>query len=122
MIQYLVQPFRFLWFTIYFFAEFMKANFHIFADTITPKLNIEPGIVKLSLDSYNDFEITLLATLISLTPGTRVIAIKKDPAALYVHGVYAKDADVFRNELHKLEMHMIRATRLPKNVKVRDKI
>lgn len=122
MIQYFIQPFRFIRFMIYFLGQFLIANFKIFTDTIAPNLHISPGIVKLPLDGNSDLEITVLATLISLTPGTRVIAIKKDPAFLYVHGVYAGDADTFRAELHELEMHMIRATRLPKNVKIREKV
>ncbi|MBA2745188.1 MAG: Na+/H+ antiporter subunit E, partial [Flavisolibacter sp.] len=57
-------------FFFFFLKELIKANLQVAYDVITPKFYMEPGIVKIPLDAKTDLEITLLANLISLTPGT----------------------------------------------------
>jgi multicomponent Na+:H+ antiporter subunit E len=54
-----------------------------------------PGIVRVPLDVKTDFEITLLANLISLTPGTLSLDVSEDRKVLYVHTMYVGDKDKF---------------------------
>jgi multicomponent Na+:H+ antiporter subunit E len=82
-------------FLFFFLYELIKANLEVAYDVITPKHFMKPGIVKIPLDSETDLEITLLANLISLTPGTLSLDVSDDRKVLYVHAMYVKDKEDF---------------------------
>ncbi|MFN3800444.1 Na+/H+ antiporter subunit E [Belliella pelovolcani] len=82
-------------FVFFFLYELIKANIEVAYDVITPRHYMEPGIVKIPLDAKSDLEITLLANLISLTPGTLSLDVSDDRKVLYVHAMYVKDREEF---------------------------
>ena len=86
---------RIISFLLFFIYELMKANFEVAYEVITPKYNMKPGIVKIPLDLETDLEITLLANLITLTPGTLSLDVSNDKKVLYVHSMYIEDKDEF---------------------------
>lgn len=53
-----------------------------------------PGVVAIPLDARTDVEITLLANLITLTPGSVTLDLSEDRSVLYVHAMYIDDGDV----------------------------
>jgi len=53
-----------------------------------------PGVVAIPLDARTDVEITLLANLITLTPGSVSLDLSEDRRVLYVHAMYIVDGDV----------------------------
>lgn len=81
-------------FIIYFMKELIMSNLMLAYDILTPTDYMTPGIVAIELDAKTDFEITLLASLITLTPGTLSIDISDDKSKLYIHSVYIKNKDV----------------------------
>ena len=52
---------------------------------------IAPAVVAFPLRAQKDAEITLLANLISLTPGTLSIDVSEDRKVLYVHALECRD-------------------------------
>ncbi|MCU0344400.1 MAG: Na+/H+ antiporter subunit E [Ignavibacterium sp.] len=86
-------------FFFYFVKELIVANLKVAFDIITPKDYMEPGIVAVPLDAETDMEITLLANLITLTPGTLSLDVSKDRKILYIHTLYLDDAEKFRAEI-----------------------
>jgi len=60
---------------------------------------MRPGIVAVPLDAETDAEITLLANLLTLTPGTLSLDVSADRRFLYVHMMYIEDADVARRQI-----------------------
>lgn len=82
-------------FIFFFLYELIKANLQVAYDVITPKFYMKPGIIKVPLDAETDLEITLLANLISLTPGTLSLDVSNDKKVLYVHGMYVSDKEKF---------------------------
>lgn len=82
-------------FVFFFLYELVKANIQVAYDVITPTFYMTPGIVRVPLDAKTDFEITLLANLISLTPGTLSLDVSEDRKVLYVHSMYIEDKDKF---------------------------
>lgn len=82
-------------FIFFFLYELFKANLQVAYDVITPKFYMKPGIVQVPLDAETDLEITLLANLISLTPGTLSLDVSNDKKVLYVHGMYVSDKEKF---------------------------
>jgi len=82
-------------FIFYFLYELVKANLQVAYEVMTPHYNMSPGIIKVPLDVETDLEITFLANLISLTPGTLSLDVSDDKKVLYVHAMYIKDREKF---------------------------
>ncbi|MBX2924278.1 MAG: Na+/H+ antiporter subunit E [Chitinophagaceae bacterium] len=86
-------------FVFYFLYLMLKANIQVAYDVITPKYFFRPGIVRYPMNTESDFEINVLSTLISLTPGTLILDVSEDKKALYIHVMYLTDPEAFINEL-----------------------
>ena len=82
-------------FVFYFLFELIKANLHVAYEVSTPKLKMNPGIVMVPLDIQSDIGITLLANMISLTPGTLSLDVSNDKKVLFVHAMYINDREEF---------------------------
>lgn len=78
----------------YFIGELAVASLVVAWDVITPRSHVESGVVALPLDAKSNLEITILASLISLTPGTLSLDVSDDKRILYIHAVYIKKGDV----------------------------
>jgi multicomponent Na+:H+ antiporter subunit E len=71
-----------------------------------------PGIVSVPLDVTTDLEITILANVISLTPGTLSLDVSDDRKVLYVHSMYIKDREDFiRSIKNGFEKKLLNITR-----------
>lgn len=86
-------------FILFFLWELTKANIQVAYEVVTPKFNMKPGIVALPLDAKTDLEITLLANLITLTPGTLALDVSSDRSVLYVHAMYVIDKKDFIEDI-----------------------
>lgn len=76
-----------------FMRELVKSNIIVVRDILRPKLNIQPCIFALPITVKKDWEITILANLITLTPGTLVMDISDDNSILYIHAMNVNDVD-----------------------------
>ncbi len=80
-------------FLVVFGWEVIKANWTIAKTVLTVAVqgpnerNLRPGIFALPLDVDSDGAITLLANMITLTPGTLSLDVSPDRTTLYVHAV-----------------------------------
>lgn len=75
-------------------VRLIESNLLVIYQAIT--LRIHPKIVKIKINVQSDFEITLISTLITLTPGTLVIDVENaedEGSYLYVHFSYLKTDD-----------------------------
>lgn len=86
-------------FFFFFIYEMIKANIQVAFDVVTPKFFMKPGIVKYPLDARNDFEITMLSNMISLTPGTLIIDVSDDKKTLFIHVMYLKSREKFIEQI-----------------------
>lgn len=93
--KYLLTVFRF---TGFFFVELIKAGSTVFVSILKPSI-LRPGIIAVPLDLERDEEITLLANLITLTPGTLTLDVSTDKKVIYVHTIQVDDPDVFRKSI-----------------------
>lgn len=60
-------------------------------EILTPTQLSSPAIIKVPLTVKNDLEITLLANLVSLTPGTLSLDVSEDKSYLIIHAMFAED-------------------------------
>lgn len=86
-------------FVLYFLMQMIKANLQVAYDVITPKYFFKPGVVRYPLNAKTEFEINLLSTFISLTPGTLILDISEDNKTIYIHVMYLNDPDEFVRNL-----------------------
>ncbi|KFC71385.1 Na(+) H(+) antiporter subunit E [Devosia sp. LC5] len=72
-----------------FVYELMLSAIRVAIIVVTPDLKsaLRPAIVAVPLTVKSDAEITLLANLITLTPGTLSIDVSEDRGVLYVHAL-----------------------------------
>lgn len=76
-----------------FFKELILANVQVLFLIVQPKMPIKPAIFALPIVLEKDWEITLLSSLITLTPGTLVLYVSDDSKTLYIHALNYGDAD-----------------------------
>lgn len=103
------QLIRFLGFYLW---ELFLANLRVAYDVITPPFYMRPGIIAIPLDVETDAEISLLANLITLTPGTLSLDVSDDRKVLYIHAMYVDDPDTLRREIKQgLERRVLEVCR-----------
>lgn len=77
-----------------FLYELVTSALRVAHDILTPRHRMHPGVVAVPLDARTDFEITFLANVISLTPGTLSLDVADDRKILYIHSMYIDNQDV----------------------------
>lgn len=74
-----------------FLKELALSAWKVALTVLSPDMRLRPGIFAFPLTATSDFEITLLANLITLTPGTLSVDVSPDRRTLYVHALDCSD-------------------------------
>ncbi|MBB4228120.1 Na+/H+ antiporter subunit E [Rhizobium mongolense] len=74
-----------------FLKELALSAWTVARTVLRPRMEIRPGIFAFPLTVERDLEITLLANLITLTPGTLSVDVSEDRRTLYVHALDCSD-------------------------------
>jgi multicomponent Na+:H+ antiporter subunit E len=111
-----VRPLRRLWrvfvLLLVFLRELLVSALQVARYTLQPTLQIHPAIIEYPLDVQTPREITMLANLISLTPGTLSLDVSPDRTCLYIHAISVDTddgAEVIADIKGSLEKHVGRA-------------
>jgi multicomponent Na+:H+ antiporter subunit E len=99
--HWLVRPIAFWRFgkviglALLFVRELLLSALGVAALVLAPDLKrrLRPAIIAFPLTARSDAEITLLANLITLTPGTLSLDVSADRARLYVHALSLKSRE-----------------------------
>jgi len=83
----------------YFLKELVISNLRVLWDVITPGHINRPGIIGVPLKAQTDLEIFVVASLISLTPGTLSVDLSEDRKTLFVHVMFLDDVEKAREEI-----------------------
>ena len=86
-------------FSGFFLWQLVLANLRVTYEIITPPHTMRPAVVAVPLDIKQPAAVTLLANLITLTPGTLSLDISPEGETLYVHAMHVEDANAFRKEI-----------------------
>jgi len=90
---YVYRLFSIIKLMLIFLRELLLSNLAVLKVVLSPKLDIQPGIFAMETRLTSDWEVTLLANLITLTPGTLVVDVSSDNKILYVHAMDIEDAE-----------------------------
>jgi multicomponent Na+:H+ antiporter subunit E len=91
-----------------FVWELLVATLRVAIDIATPRHLMRPAILAIPIDSRSAAEITTLANVITLTPGTLSLDISPDGETLYVHAMYAADVEAARRAIQEGLGHQVR--------------
>jgi multicomponent Na+:H+ antiporter subunit E len=78
---------------VLFIKELILSGWRVARLVTSPRMDLRPGIFAYPLKVSSDFEITLLANLITLTPGTLSVEVSDDRTTLFVHAIDCSDVE-----------------------------
>ncbi|MBI3957806.1 MAG: Na+/H+ antiporter subunit E [Chloroflexi bacterium] len=116
--RYFLHATAFLLYVLYAILQSnLKLAWLVLGTIFSPRIKLQPGIVAVPLTITDPFERTLLASVITLTPGTLSVDLGQRDGGdvLFVHTVDLKDPAAFRREIKEnfenriLHLHRLQA-------------
>ncbi|MEZ4866664.1 MAG: Na+/H+ antiporter subunit E [Caldilineaceae bacterium] len=102
-------------FGLYVLWEIVKSNLSLAKLVLQPNPNLDPGIIAIPLTVSSGLEIMILASVITLTPGTISVDLGHNTLGeqvLYVHNLTVGDPAAFRAEVKAgFERRLLQVTR-----------
>lgn len=109
---YLKRIFKIIKLSFIFFRELILSNIDIVRLIYKRNPDIEPGIFAMPTELKTNWEISLLANLITLTPGTLSVAISDDNSVIFIHAMHIDEVDAaiydIKNTFEKAIMEVTR--------------
>jgi len=104
---------RTAYFCFYVIVELVIANIKMAYYTLSPLRKLKPGVLAVPLvEDLTDTELTILANLITLTPGTLSLDVSADRSILFIHFMHVSDPDEMRREIKEgFERRLLEVTR-----------
>lgn len=97
---------------IVFIYELFTSSVIVIRHVIRPRIKIQPGICTLETDLEGDLEVTLLALLLNLTPGSVVVEVSPDSKKFYIHAMDIPEANKsLSKSKERFEMAIKKVTR-----------
>ncbi|TVQ71745.1 MAG: Na+/H+ antiporter subunit E [Balneolaceae bacterium] len=98
---------------LFFLKELVVSSIRVAIDVMRPGFHMQSGVVDIPLTVTSDLEITLLANMISLTPGTLSLEVSEDKKELFIHAMYIDEGveHVRENIKNGMERHIMEVTR-----------
>lgn len=91
---------------VYFVVELVLSSVRMVYYVLSPLSRLRPGVIAVELEAMSDSQVTVLANLISLTPGTLSVDVGTGAGnaegrerVLYIHVMHIADAAAVREEI-----------------------
>lgn len=75
-----------------FMKELVSSTILVLKQVTRKKIDVQPGVFALKTDLNGDWEIPILALLLSLTPGSVVLEISPDNKTFFIHAMDMKES------------------------------
>ncbi|MCC5952580.1 MAG: Na+/H+ antiporter subunit E [Acidimicrobiia bacterium] len=108
-------------FLVVFLWKLAESSAVVAWEVVTPWSNVREGIVAVPVRGVSDTIVTLVANVISLTPGTLTLEVERDPTVLYIHVLHLRDVESVRADVQHLEALCIRAFGSPEAIDLLDR-
>jgi len=96
----------------FFLKELILSGLSVAWLVLQPKLRLRPAIIAYPLTVTTDLQITLLANLITLTPGTLSVDVSDDRRTLLIHALDVPDREALIGHIAAgFEAKVLRVTR-----------
>lgn len=94
-----------------FIQELVLSSFSVLKQVLQPQLNITPGIFTYETRLRGDWEITVLALLLTLTPGSVVMEVSEDGNIFYIHAMDIEESkETVLRSIGKFEQAILEVT------------
>lgn len=94
-----MRPLLILRVTVRMLYDIVVANLTVARQILGPADRIKPGFIVFPLETNHENVITILASLIALTPGTVVVDLSEDRRILYIHALDVPDEEALIAEI-----------------------
>lgn len=98
---YTTRVWRRLGFLLFYLWELLLSNLRVARDVVRLRSRARPAIVAIPVDGLNHTQITLLANLITMTPGTLSLDVSSDERTLYIHAMFVDDVQGLRDSIER---------------------
>ncbi|WP_133127390.1 Na+/H+ antiporter subunit E [Legionella nagasakiensis] len=95
--SYLIRFFYLLFFVVFVIYEIIIASFRVSRSVLLPRYKWQPALIDFPLSCTKNTQITFLANVVSLTPGTLALEISADQKNMLLHIMF------FSNKQHLIE-------------------
>ncbi|CAN5785651.1 hypothetical protein BH23ACT5_BH23ACT5_08790 [soil metagenome] len=89
--------------SIYFTWKLIEASATLAWEVVTPRNRVKPAVVAVTLRGRSPATATMVANMVSLTPGTLTLEVDEDTMTLCIHVLHLDTFDAARREVLKLE-------------------
>ncbi|WP_020615847.1 Na+/H+ antiporter subunit E [Paenibacillus daejeonensis] len=95
-----------------FLRELVLSSIVVIRHIIQPELKIRPGIFAYETKLSSNWELTVLACLLTLTPGTLILEVSKERQTLYLHAMNMADEEKYVSQIRDIfEKAILEVTR-----------
>lgn len=109
---YLRSVLKILKLVLLFIQELLLSSYSVLKQVLNPHLNIAPGIFTYETRLQGDWQITALALLLTLTPGSVVMEVSEDGRVFYIHAMdIEKSKETVVRSIDKFEKAILEVTR-----------
>jgi multicomponent Na+:H+ antiporter subunit E len=88
---------------LYVGGQLVTSNYLVAREILSRRSTVRAGVLAYELRRPSDEVVTLMANVMSLTPGTMTVEATSDPAVLYVHFLLLDDVAGARRAISRLE-------------------
>ena len=109
---YLERAFSIVRLIVMFLGDVVTSSIAMSKVILAKDIDITPGIFKYRTVLESDWEVMLLTSLISLTPGTTCIEVDEDSHTFYIHCIDLSDPEEERSKIRNgFERHIVEVFR-----------
>lgn len=109
---YLRRVFSIVRLMLLFSWELLLSSYSVLKQITTPKLTITPGIFTYKTVLKGDWEVTALALLLTLTPGSVVMEVSEEGDLFYIHAMDMEESkEAVIRSIGKFEKAIMEVTR-----------
>lgn len=95
-----------------FISELLQSSYFVIQYILKPKMKMKPGIFKYETILKGEWEVTALALLLTLTPGSVVMEVNPEGDTFYIHAMdLVMSKDNLIRSLGKFEKAIMEVTR-----------
>lgn len=89
--------------SLYFLWKLAEASALLAWEVVTPRNRINAAIVAVPLRSRSPGIVTMVANMVSLTPGTLTLEVDEETTTIYIHVLHLETVEAMRGEVLYLE-------------------
>lgn len=93
----------------YFVVQLVVSTLLIAREVLTPRSSLQSRVIDVDMRTSSRSLLTLITSMVALTPGTMAVAVRSEPPLITVHALVLGDPQQVAEQLWRLEELCVRA-------------